>query len=88
MRSLSPTPTPRSDASFVPITTSSPSSSKRPAVSFLRTSMIARNRSGSTPRTTIALVASERTAKPAPVIDGDAAVTPGTRSTAETTVGH
>ena len=50
--------------------------------------MIARKRSGSTPRTTIGLFAPDRTANPAPVIDGDAAVTPGTRSTAAITVGH
>ena len=70
-------------ASVAPIATSPPATSKRPCDDLrLRRSMIARKRSGSTPRTTIGLLARRaRTAKPAPVTVGDAAITPATRST-------
>jgi hypothetical protein len=87
-RSVSPTLTPRSAASVDPMTTRPPLTSKAPARIFWRKSMMARNRSASTPRMTIGTRAAARVATPDPVTVGLAAVTPATRSAPAITTGH
>ena len=77
IRTLSPTPIPRSAASTVPTIASDPSSAKRPAFILGTTSMTRTKLSGSMPRSVTDLVAGPRVAKAAPAAVGVAATTPG-----------